>query len=305
MDLAREGMRVVTSMTGFAAGTGRKDQFAWSWDLRSVNAKGLDVRLRVPDWISGLEAGLREKLRGVARRGNITVSLRLQKDDDATLAQLNSAQLDIVLAAAVEVENRAMAMGLTLAPTDPAKILQLRGVLDGAAPADDTDALRAALLADFDTVAAGFAQMRAAEGTALDAVLRRMVDQIAGLTDQATRIADARKADQAAALRAALTRVSETISTVEPERVAQELAVLAVKSDITEELDRLQAHVIAARDLLADKGPVGRKLDFLMQEFNREANTLCSKSQHAELTSVGLELKVIIDQLREQVQNVE
>ena len=147
--------------------------------------------------------------------------------------------------------------------------------------------------------------MRASEGAALRSILSGQLDQIAGLVEQAAGAAQAREGQMAETLRAQLARVTDNADPVDEPRVAQELALIAVKSDITEELDRLRAHVGAARDLLSQGVPIGRKLDFLSQEFNREANTLCAKSQHTGLTAIGLDLKAVIDQMREQVQNVE
>ncbi|HDR29098.1 endoribonuclease YicC domain-containing protein, partial [Rhodovulum sp.] len=163
----------------------------------------------------------------------------------------------------------------------------------------------AALLADLDRLIDDFTAMRAAEGAALEALLRDQLAQIADLVKDAARAAEARREHMAESLRANLARVLDNSEGADPDRVAQELAMIAVKSDVREELDRLSAHVEAARALLDADGPIGRKLDFLMQEFNREANTLCSKSQSTPLTRIGLDLKHVIDQMREQVQNVE
>lgn len=294
------------SMTAFASGRGTFGEFDWSWDLRSVNARGLDLRLRAPDWIAGLEIGLRKRLGAVLERGSVTVSLRLGREGGAAGLAVDEAQLDAVLTALVAVEERALARGMTLAPSRAADVLAQRGVLD--TPRDDvadSAPLAAAVLKDFESVLAGFLEMRAREGAALHAVLTGQVDRIAALTDAAAAAVDARKEAAADAFRAALARVADGAVSVDADRVAQEIAVLAVKSDVTEELDRLRAHVAAARELLAAEGAVGRKLDFLTQEFNREANTLCAKSQNTDLTRIGLDLKAVIDQLREQVQNVE
>jgi uncharacterized protein (TIGR00255 family) len=178
-------------------------------------------------------------------------------------------------------------------------------MLDAGSDIDDPAPLVAHLVVEFKDVLSDFIQMRESEGQALFRVLGGQLDQVASLTDQAADLAEQRKDKMAEALRENLSRVLDNAQGVEPDRIAQELALLAVKADITEEIDRLKAHVRAARELLAQDVAVGRKLDFLMQEFNREANTLCSKAQSADLTSVGLELKAVIDQMREQVQNVE
>ncbi|MEQ9242130.1 YicC/YloC family endoribonuclease [Roseovarius indicus] len=292
-------------MTAFAAAKGAQDGFSWTWEMRSVNGKGLDLRLRVPDWVDGLEAGLRARAGKALGRGNVSLNLRLVRDDGAGALAVNAAQLEDVLTAMAEVENRAMARGVTLAPATAADLLGLRGVLDTGAGEDDTTALCKTLLADFETVLAAFLDMRATEGRALAAVLTAQLDDIERLTDAAAQAAEARRPEMEQAFKAALARVMETADTADEARIAQEMALIAVKADVTEELDRLRAHVAAARDLLAAGSPVGRKLDFLSQEFNREANTLCSKAQNKALTATGLELKTVIDQMREQVQNVE
>ncbi|WP_375690693.1 YicC/YloC family endoribonuclease [Pseudooceanicola sp. LIPI14-2-Ac024] len=296
---------MLRSMTGFATARGTQDDLDWSWDLRAVNARGLDLRLRVPDWLPGLETGLRKRLSEALHRGSVTLNLRVSRSGGAAALALDEAQLDAVFAALVRVEEIAQSRGIALAPSRAADLLVQRGVLEAPREDEDNAPLAKALLADFEAVLTAFLEMRAREGQALLAVLAGQVDRIAELTVAAKATVGPRRAAADAAFRAALVRVGDAVPTVDPDRVAQELAVLAVKSNVTEELDRLDAHVAAARDLLADKGPVGRKLDFLTQEFNREANTLCSKSQNAELTTIGLDLKAVIDQLREQVQNVE
>lgn len=296
---------MIHSMTAFATRQGRHADHAWAWELRGVNGKGLDLRLRVPDWIEGLEAGLRTRLTSALGRGNVTVSLRVQGGAEAATVGLDSAVLDAVLAAMAEVEARAMAQGITLAPANAGDVLALRGVLESATPDPDTAALGQAILADFGPVLENFVAMRADEGAALGTVLAGHLDEIARLTEAAADLLVTRQEDIARQHRAALARVHGAAPETDPARIAQELALLAVKLDVTEEIDRLRTHVGAARVLLAAGGPIGRKLDFLAQEFNREANTLCSKAQHAGLTEIGLALKTAIDQMREQVQNVE
>ncbi|MGX0876807.1 uncharacterized protein (TIGR00255 family) [Roseovarius sp. MBR-154] len=296
---------MIHSMTAFATRQGGHAEHGWSWDLRGVNGKGLDLRLRVPDWIEGLEAGLRARLTAALVRGNVTVTLRVQSVTDGTSVGLQSAVLDAVLDAMAEAEARAMARGITLAPANAADVLALRGVLDVATPDPDTAALGRAILADFEPVLESFIAMRASEGAALGKVLAGHLDETARLTASAADLLDARQEDIARQHRAALARVIDTAEEADPARITQELALLAVKLDVTEEIDRLRAHVAAAHTLLGQGSPVGRKLDFLAQEFNREANTLCSKAQHAGLTEIGLALKTVIERMREQVQNVE
>ncbi len=296
---------MLNSMTAFASATGTHQAHGWTWDLRSVNGKGLDLRLRVPDWIEGLEAALRARLGKALTRGNVNLSLRVHAEDQSGQLTVNDALLDDILTAMAHVEARAMQTGVTLAPSTPADLLAMRGVLDAGGGDQDTAPLRDALLKDFETLLTGFLEMRASEGAALRSILSGQLDQIAELVEQAAAAAQARQGQMAETLRAQLARVTDNADPVDEPRVAQELALIAVKSDITEELDRLRAHVDAARDLLSQGVPIGRKLDFLSQEFNREANTLCAKSQHTGLTAIGLDLKAVIDQMREQVQNVE
>ena len=295
------------SMTGFAARRGTGAGHAWVWDLRSVNGKGLDLRLRLPDWIDGLELAIRAELPKAVTRGNVSLSLRVTQDGGGEEAgfRLNPAQLAAALNALARVEEAGMAAGLTLRQPTAADVLTLRGVLDQSQQDQDTTPLRQAILADLPGLLADFAAMRATEGAALAAVLAAQLDQIATLTAEAQREAEVRAATQADSLRDGLSRILAATDAVDATRLAQELALLAVKTDVTEELDRLTAHVAAARTHLADSAPVGRKLDFLMQEFMREANTLCSKAQSLRLTRIGLDLKTVIDQMREQVQNVE
>ena len=295
------------SMTGFAARRGVGAGYAWVWDLRGVNGKGLDLRLRVPDWVDGLEAAIRADLQKAIPRGNVSLTLKVTQDetrDDAAF-RLNAPVLMAALKALERVETAAMDAGLTLRQPTAADVLALRGVIDQGAQETDTVPLRAALLADLPGLLEDFAAMRRSEGQALAQVLTAQLDRIAQLTAAAQAETANRSATQADSLRDALARVLAASDGVDETRLAQELALLAVKTDVTEELDRLSAHVDAARALVADPAPVGRKLDFLMQEFMREANTLCSKAQSLALTRIGLDLKTVIDQMREQVQNVE
>ncbi|WP_146345442.1 YicC/YloC family endoribonuclease [Falsiphaeobacter marinintestinus] len=296
---------MIRSMTGFAAAKGSHPPFSWSWELRSVNAKGLDLRLRVPEWLEGLETALRADLAKAVTRGNITLSLRLTREDDAATTALNPSVLSSTIDALLQIEAEAMARGLSLAPAKASDLLAVRGMMDAAATEDDNSALIAQIKAEFAPLVQAFLQMRETEGAALATVLQGQLDHVAELTEQAAALAELRKQAVADTLKTNLNRVLSNTDGADPDRVAQELALLAVKADVTEEIDRLGAHVRAAGDLLGQDGAVGRKLDFLMQEFNREANTLCSKAQNADLTAVGLDLKAVIDQMREQVQNVE
>ncbi|WP_245243245.1 YicC/YloC family endoribonuclease [Pararhodobacter sp. SW119] len=296
-------------MTGFATETGSfeitSDRYEFSWELRAVNARGLDLRFRLPDGLDGLEAALRRRLSDSVARGSVTLSLRLIRGGGSRGPRLDPAALEAAITLVTAAEAQASERGLLLAPMTAAGLLGLRGVLDTSSDATDPAPLVAALLARLDPLIASFEASRADEGTALRDVLQAQVDAIERLTMEARRMAENRRGNQAEALRAALLRLGEAAPGVEPGRLEQELALIAVRGDLTEELDRLAAHCAAARAHLESAAPVGRKLDFLMQEFNREANTLCSKSQHAPLTRIGLDVKAVIDQMREQVQNVE
>ncbi len=292
--------KAIASMTAFAAMDGADGPLSWQWEIRGVNGRGLDLRLRVPEGLGALEQPLRAALQKALARGNVTVSLKLQRATGGAALQLQDDALDAVLGALAQVEARASS---DLAPSSAADILALRGVMDvnDAAQLPETDAL----LAEAKALIAAFVEMRRTEGAALAEVMEGQLDRIAELTDAAGTTATLRAAAAGTRLRTQVAELLEATEVVDEGRLAQELAVLAVKADVTEEIDRLRAHITAARDMIAGGGPVGRKLDFLMQEFNREANTLCSKSGDAELTAIGLDLKLTIDQMREQVQNVE
>ena len=298
-------MRMIRSMTSFASGKGALGAYSWSCELRSVNAKGLDLRLRVPDWLDGLEAALRADLGKALNRGNVTLSLKVSRDEGGGTLALNPAAMAAVLDALTALEAEALERGLTLAPTSAGELLAQRGMMEAASAEDDTAPLSAAIRAAFPTLLEAFLQMRRDEGAALAEVLAGQISRIEELTATTATLAEARKEAMAETLKSNLARVLDSAAGADPDRVAQELALIAVKADVTEEIDRLGAHIKASRDLIAAGGPVGRKLDFLTQEFNREVNTICSKSQSVELTTVGLDMKAVIDQLREQVQNVE
>ncbi len=293
------------SMTGYASRRGQGAGCAWIWDMRAVNGKGLDLRLRLPDWIEGLEPVLRAQAQERLVRGNVTIGLKVERSPEAAGLRLNPAGLVAALAALKEVEQSAFDADLALTAPTLADVLAIRGVTEAGPSEGEGTALVAALSADFAGLLAEFEAMRLAEGAALGAVIAAQIDRIADLVAAAAATAEARRPEARAALDSALARVMAGAPEMDAARVAQELALLAVKADVTEEIDRLLAHLGAARGLLASGGAVGRKFDFLMQEFMREANTLCSKSGNAALTAIGLDLKVVIDQMREQVQNLE
>ncbi len=296
----------LTSMTGFADLAGEHGGLGWSWEARSVNGRGLDLRLRLPDGFESLDPIARAAAGRALARGSVTVTLRLGRLGQSGVPRLNLEALEGAVAAALAASEVASLRGLDLAPLTAADLIGLRGVLeaDAGVPAEDTE-LVAAVAAGIEPLLARLASARAAEGAALAAVLAGQLDRIEALARDARATAEARAGRSGALLRSRVEAVLATTAPVDEARLAQELALIAVKADVTEELDRLDAHVAAARELVAATGPVGRKLDFLMQEFNREANTLCSKAQASDLTALGIELKVVIDQMREQVQNVE
>jgi uncharacterized protein (TIGR00255 family) len=303
---------VIRSMTAFATQQGSADaqtggetgDTSWTWELRSVNGRGFDLKLRLPDGTPGLEAVVRASIGSYVTRGNVTIGLRLNTAQSDGALQIDCARMDTILSALDAVQERAFEKGVTLGQPTAADVLAQRGVLVAAQVENGADLLDP-LSVDLQVALSALQTMREAEGAVLLKVLTGQIDQIADLTAQSVGAAKARTETTKTQMAAALARVMNDVTGVDPDRVAQELALIAVKADITEEIDRLGAHVTAARDLLASGGPVGRKLDFLTQEFNREANTLCAKAQDVKLTQIGLALKAVIDQMREQVQNVE
>lgn len=294
------------SMTGFATCSGQLDGYSWTWEIRAVNGRGLDLRIRVPEWIEGLEVAARKAAQGAAERGNITLNCKVTRQDNGAGFTVDEARLHDVLSALKQIAQAAADHGLDTTPPSTAEILAYRGVVDTEAASTDTAPLSAAILGDLPTLLHSFNQMRSDEGAALHGILADQFNQIEVLTHQAANIIETRADDMKVRFAESLTRVSANLSDdIDVGRVAQEIALLAVKADVAEELDRLRAHIAAGRELLAQTGAKGRKLDFLSQEFNREANTLCAKANHTELTTIGLALKAVIDQMREQIQNVE
>ena len=294
----------ISSMTGFGRGEGVIEGHAWVWETRSVNARGLDVRCRLPSGFEVLEPAVRQRFAARLKRGNISAALTLLHGGGGTQVRINPDVLEQVLAVLSALQQR-----LPQSPPPAIEgVLALRGVvetLDAVPSGEARAALDAALLASLDATVDALAQQRRSEGERLAAVLRQHLMRIEELCRRAADLA----ATQPAAIQARLQEQLAALLAGQPdlpaERIAQEVALLATRADVREELDRLRAHHQQATALLADAGPVGRQLDFLCQEFNREANTLCSKSTDIELTRVGLELKAVIDQLREQVQNIE
>ncbi|MFN0113293.1 MAG: YicC/YloC family endoribonuclease [Paracoccaceae bacterium] len=293
------------SMTGFASRRGEGEGRSWTWDIRSVNGKGLDLRLRLPEGVEGLEAGARAAVGKAVQRGSVTLSLRIARTAGAEALRVSPGGLAAALAALRAVEQAAFDHDLSLTPATAGEVLGLRGVTDQSGEVADDPDLTAMLLGDLDALVADFVAVRRAEGETLGKVMLAQIARIEALTAEAGKAAEARRPVAEKALRENLARVLAGAAEADPQRVAQELALLAVKADVTEEIDRLKAHAGQARGLIGQGGAVGRKIDFLMQEFMREANTLCSKSGDVALTRIGLDLKLVVDQLREQVQNVE
>lgn len=292
----------IASMTGFARSEGSAGGLTWAWELRSVNGRGLDLRFRLPAGWDALEPTLRDLAGKRLKRGNVTANLTIRRESEAKLA-IDPAALEQALALALDLQARIPGSP----PPRADALLGLPGIMRAAAvdPAEERAVLAAPVQTGFAAALDGLVTARAGEGERLAGVLRGLLAEIAALREQAT----AEAADQPAAQRA---RMMETVQALlrdanglPEERIAQEVALLAARSDVREELDRLGAHIEAAHALLAEAANVGRRLDFLVQEFNREANTLCSKSASVALTATGLRLKATIEQLREQVQNIE
>ncbi|SDB44296.1 YicC/YloC family endoribonuclease [Bauldia litoralis] len=292
----------LNSMTGFARADGG-DAMRWTWELRSVNGKGLDVRIRLPSGFERIERDARDRCTTKLGRGNVQVSLSTTTVAGAQTLTINEDVLARVIDAMARIGQKIEAQPPTLDG-----ILALRGVVeveDIAADETARDALDVEILAGLDAALVDLAAMRGREGAAIGALLSARLDELASLTAAA----EASPARQPEAIRA---RLAEQVATLldaapalDPDRLHQEAVLLATKADIREELDRLHAHIAATRDLLAEGGPIGRRLDFLAQEFNREVNTLCAKSNDRALTAIGLDMKAVVDQLREQIQNLE
>jgi uncharacterized protein (TIGR00255 family) len=291
------------SMTGFARGDGVHGDTSWHWEARSVNGRTLDLRLRLPTGFEGLEI----KARGLAQeklaRGNCTINLWVKREAGRTEIRLN----ETALRQAEAVAERARDLtGLKHARLDT--LLGMRGVVETAEGEESEEAqaaLSRAMLASLAATLDELVRARSGEGERLQAVIEKQLVAVARLIDAAASAATQQPAAIAIRIREQIARLTDGTSTLDPERLHQEALLLASRADIQEELDRLRAHVAAAAELIASDQPVGRKFEFLAQEFNREANTVCSKAADIETTRAGLELKTVIDQLREQVQNIE
>ena len=291
------------SMTGFARASGAVDIASFAWELRSVNGKGLDLRLRLPPGLERLEMPARQALQKRFTRGNIQGTLTLSRSAILVQPRVNEGFLRDVAELASRLESQ-----FGCAPATADGLLALRGVLDLPEGADDPESaerLDAAILAALDAAASSLEEARRAEGTALREVLACHLDAIESLTLRAEADPSREPAAIRERLRQQVALLLESTQPLDEQRLAMEAAFLATKADIREEIDRLKTHVASGRALLTGGGAAGRKLDFLAQEFNRESNTLCSKSNAAAVTAIGLELKAVVDQFREQIQNLE
>jgi uncharacterized protein (TIGR00255 family) len=275
-------------MTGFARREGGDAKVTWSWEIKSVNSRSLDLRCRIPNGYEPLEAAAREAAPKHCARGNVTIALN-------QLVRL-----------AGELETKAD--GKTLAPARLDGLLSVKGVLEVVeeeASSAETEVRVAAMRKDLQAALKDLTAARRAEGKHLKVAVESHLQTIENLTAKASQSAEAQPEALKARLKSLVEELLEAVPALPEDRLAQEAALLAARGDVREELDRLRAHSAAAKELLDGGGTVGRRLDFLCQEFNREANTLCSKASDVELTRIGLDLKSAVEQLREQVQNIE
>ena len=293
----------VSSMTGFARVEGQSDGFAWAWELRSVNGKALDLRFRLPPGYDALEVPLKARLAETAKRGSINATLSISEQSKPASLRINETVLTQVLDLMRALEGR-----LDAAPPRLDGVLGIRGVMELAEEVltpEQREARLAIITTSFDAAAVALGAARDSEGARMHAVLAGKLDEIAGYVVEAERSAAAQPDAIRARFHKQMALLFDGVPPLPEERLGQEVALMIGRADIREELDRLTAHIAAARDLLAESVNVGRRFDFLCQEFNREANTLCSKSADLGLTRLGLSLKAAIEQLREQVQNIE
>lgn len=290
-------------MTGFTRREGAFKDMTWGFEAKSVNGKGLDIRLRLPTGFDALEVPLKKLAAKHFRRGNFQINLQVTSDQSASALQVNEQALDALLKIVEPLQKR-----LDAAPVNVETLLGLRGVLEMAEPDEDAEIRaerEAHLIQEAENAFVDLAVMRASEGGRIEKVIRQQIDTIENLTI-AARDCPGRQPDAIKArLAEQVSRLLEASEKLDRDRLHAEAVLIATRADIQEEIDRLFAHVEAARELISATEPAGRKLDFLAQEFNREANTLCSKASVSELSRIGLELKTTIDQLREQVQNIE
>ena len=293
----------LSSMTGFARGHGVAGTYAWAWELKSVNSKGLDFKLRLPPGWDAIEPGVRTRASQVLARGSVFANLTVNREGAPPVVRVNEPVLGAVLAALKGLSGKVEA-----APPSLDGILSLKGVIE-VSEAEESEEERhgaeAAIVAGFGRALEGLADMRRTEGQELGRVLTARLSEIAVLAARADAVPGRKPEAIKARLAQQVAALLETSQRFDADRLHQEAILLATKSDIREELDRLAAHVAQVKKLLAEGGPIGRKLDFLSQELNRESNTLCAKANDVELSNIGLELKSIVEQFREQVQNLE
>ena len=293
----------ISSMTGFARIDRALDDFVWSWELKGVNGRNLDVRCRLPAGYESLDTFVRAKAAEQLRRGNVSVTLNVNERQLRQVIKITERALEQIERLIADLRKRVEA-----APPRLDGLLALRGVLEieEAPPDAELSAKRLdAIRGSFDAALDSFGQMRLEEGRAIATIIARQLADLEELRQQALARANAQPGALKERLQKKIAELLAPILAIGEERLAQEAALLAQRADVREELDRLAAHHASARKLLDGGGAIGRKLDFLCQEFNREANTLCSKADDLDLTNIGIELKAAIEQLREQVQNIE
>ena len=293
----------LSSMTGFARADGVVGSYVWAWELKSVNAKGLELRLRLPPGWDGLEIQARNQAGEKLARGTVYATLSVARQGVAPTVQVNESVLAAVLSAIRDISGRVEA-----APPSLDGILGLKGIIEVSEAAESEEERRGAeavVMTGFGRALAGLSEMRRREGAALGRVLVARLDAIDSLARRAEATPGRRPEAIKARLADQVALLLEASNRFDADRLHQEAILIASKADVREELDRLASHVAQARHLVDAGGAVGRRLDFLAQELNREANTLCAKSNDVELTNIGLELKSVVEQFREQVQNLE
>jgi uncharacterized protein (TIGR00255 family) len=293
----------LSSMTGFARSHGASGSYAFEWELKSVNAKGFDLRLRLPQGWDELEAFAKKRASEVLSRGTVYATLNVKRSSAVSQVRIN----EDVLASIVKVAGELAARIDAVAPSIDG-LLNIKGVIEVVEPESDEaedKAAKEAVAAAFDQALASLVDMRRREGMTLGEILRQRMDEIERLAERAEAAPGRKPEAIKARLAEQIAALLETSDRFDADRLNQEAILIATKSDIREELDRIGSHVAQAREMIGKGGPVGRRLDFLAQEFNREVNTTCSKSNDVELTSIGLEMKNVVEQFREQVQNLE
>jgi uncharacterized protein (TIGR00255 family) len=293
----------LSSMTGFARSQGASGPYAFEWELKSVNAKGFDLRMRLPPGWDEIEALAKKRAGEVLSRGTVYANLNMKRTNAASAVRVN----EDVLASVVRVASMLAGKIDAVAPSVDG-LLSIKGVIELVEPESDEAEDKAAMVAAaaaFDEALAGLVAMRRREGTALGQILIQRMDEIEILAKRAEAAPGRKPEAVRARLAEQIAALLESSDRFDADRLTQEALLIAAKADIREELDRIASHISQAREMIGKGGPVGRRLDFLAQEFNREVNTCCSKSNDIELTNTGLEMKNVVEQFREQVQNLE